>query len=221
VPEVLSWNLIVPGGTVMRSPKARRPGTCLARCTRRLGFDRNPLRRRTDRVEAAIRLATMILLLVAVPLGAIAVGRQADHLALRQVHAQQAAEHEVTAVLLQRAQAIGVPDPYTSIQMTYVLARWQPLSGPPRSGQVLASAGAPAGSTLPVWIDASGMVVGPPPDHRDIAGDVTIAVVVTCMVASLLLLESNALARRVLDRRRLRAWDADWRATGPLWSGRR
>jgi hypothetical protein len=200
---------------------SRHEGTRLACCARRLGFDRNPLRRRTDRVEAAIRLATMILLLVAVPLAAIAVGRQADHLALRQAHAQQAAEHEVTAVLLQRAQATGVPDPYTSIQMTYVLARWQPPSGPPRSGQVLALAGAPAGSTVPVWIDASGAVVGPPPDHRDIAGDVTVAVVVTCVVAGLLLLESNALAWRVLDRRRLKAWDAEWRATGPLWSGRR
>jgi hypothetical protein len=31
----------------------------------------------------------------------------------------------------------------------------------------------------------------------------------------------TALARRVLDRRRLRAWDAEWRATGPMWSGHR
>ena len=43
----------------------------------------------------------MILLLVAVPIAAIAVGRQADHLVLRQAHAQAAADHQVTAVLLQ------------------------------------------------------------------------------------------------------------------------
>jgi hypothetical protein len=102
-----------------------------------------------------------------------------------------------------------------------VLARWQPPGKAPQSGQVLAPAGAPAGSTVTVWIDASGAVTRPPPDRRDIADDVTIAVVVTCMVAGLLLLESNTLARRVLDRRRLKAWDAEWRATGPLWSGRR
>ena len=36
----------------------------------RLGIGRNPLRRRTDRIEAAIIVATMILLLVAVPLAA-------------------------------------------------------------------------------------------------------------------------------------------------------
>jgi hypothetical protein len=205
----------------MRSPEARRPGTCLARCARWLGFDRNPLRRWTDRVEAAIRLVTVVLLLVAVPIAAVAVGRQTDLMALRQAHAQQAADHQVTAVLLQQAQATGVPDPYTSIQLTYVLARWQPPGQLPRSGQVLAPAGAHAGSTVTVWIDASGAVASPPLDHREIAGDVAVAAVVTGLTASLLLLGSNALARRALDRRRLNAWDADWRATGPLWSGRR
>ena len=203
----------------MRRRAPRRPGASLARCSRRLGFDRNPLRRRTDRIEAAIRLATIILLLVAVPIAAIAAGRQADHLALRQAHAQQAAEHQVTAVLLKQAQATGVPNPYTSIQLTYVLARWQPPGQAPRSGQVLAAAGAHAGSTVKVWVDASGAVTSPPPDHRMIAGDVCIASIVACLVACLLVLGSNALARRVLDHRRLRAWDAEWRAAGPLWSG--
>ena len=203
----------------MRSPEACRLGMCLARCARWFGFDRNPLRRWTDRVEAAMRLITVILLLVAVPIAAITVGRQADRLALRQAQAQQVADHEVSAVLLQQAQATGVPDPYTSIQLTYVLARWQPPGQAPRSGQVLAPAGAHAGSTVKVWVDASGAVTGPPPDPRMIAGDVTMSVVVTGLVASMLVLGSNALARCALDRRRMRAWDAEWRAAGPQWTG--
>ncbi len=200
---------------------SRRDGTRLARCARRLGFDRNPLRRRTDRVEAAIRLATLILLLVAVPIVTLAVSRQVDHLALRRAQAQQAAEHQVTAVLLRQAPPTGVPDPYTSIQMTLVLARWQPPGQPARSGQVLASAGTHAGRTVQVWVDASGAVTGPPPDHRVIVGDVCIAAAMTCLVTGLLVLGSSALAQRALDRRRLRAWDAGWRVTGPLWSGHR
>lgn len=196
-------------------------GTLLARYARRLGFDRNPLRRRTDRIEAAIRLVTLILLLVAVPILTVAAGRQADHQALRQAHAQQVADHEVTAVLLEQAPPTGVPDPYTSVQMTLVLARWQPPGQPARSGEVLAQAGARAGSTVTIWIDASGAVTSPPPDHRVIAGNVCIAAVVTCLVTGLLVLGANALARRALDRRRLRAWDAEWRTTGPLWSGHR
>ncbi len=98
----------------------RHEGTRLARCARRLGVGRNPLRRRTDRIEAVIILATLILLLVAVPLAAIVVGRQADDLALRQAHARQAAEHAVTAVLLQQAPPTGPP------------IRTPRSSGPPR-----------------------------------------------------------------------------------------
>jgi hypothetical protein len=200
---------------------SRHEGTRLARCARRLGLDRNPLRRRTDRIEAVIRLVTLFLLLVAAPMAAVTAGLQADHLALRQVHAQQMADHQVTAVLLRPAQATGIPDPYTSVQLTLVLARWQPPAGPPRTGQVQAPAGARAGSTVAVWIDASGAITSPPPGHREIVGDVCITAVVTGLIASLLVLGSGALARRALDRRRLHAWDAEWRATGPRWSGHR
>ena len=200
---------------------SRHAETRLARCVRWLGFDRNPLRRRTDRVEAVIRLATLILLLVAVPLAAFAAGRQADQVALRNAHAQQAADHEVTAVLQQQAPPTGIPDPYTSIQMTLVLARWQPPGQSARSGPVPAPAGARAGSTVTIWVDASGAVTSPPTDPRVIIGDVCMAAMVTCLVASLLVLGSSTLARRALDRRRLRAWDAEWRATGPRWTSPR
>jgi len=200
---------------------SRHDGTRLARCARRLGFDGNPLRRRTDRVEAAIRLATLLVLLAAVPIVTLAAARQADHLALRQAHAQQAADHQVSAVLLRQAPPTGVVDPYTSTQMTLVLARWQPPGQPARSGQVPAPAGARAGSTVQIWTDASGAVTGPPPGQRVITGDVCVAAVMTCLVTVLLVLGSSALAQRALQRRRLRAWDAEWRTTGPLWTGHR
>ena len=96
----------------------------------------------------------------------------------------------------------------------------QPPGLPPRTGEVLALAGARKGSTVRTWIAPSGAVTDPPLNHRDIAGDVCIAVVATCLVSWLVLLASGALARRALDRRRLNAWEAEWRASGPLWSGR-
>ena len=204
----------------MRSHDNHTPGRPLARLARRLGFDRNPLRRGTDRIEAVLRLVMMILLVAAVPAAAVLVGRQADHVALNRAHAQQAKDHLVTAVLLQQAAATGTPDPYTSVQTTWVLARWQPPGLPSRTGEVLATAGARKGSIVRTWIDASGAVTNPPLDHRDIVGDVCIAVIATCLASWLVLLASGALARQALDRRRLSAWDAEWRASGPLWSGR-
>ena len=56
----------------MRSRTDRRPDGSLARLARWLGFDRNPLRRGTDRVEAALRLVMVVLVVVAVPAAAVA-----------------------------------------------------------------------------------------------------------------------------------------------------
>ena len=205
----------------MRSRANRGPDRSLASLARCLGIDRNPLRRGTDRVEAALRLVMILLAVVAVPAAAVAVGRWADHYALHRVQAQMAVDHQVTAVLLRDAPATGTPDPYTSVQTAWVPARWQPPGKPPRTGEVLALAAARKGSTLRTWIDPSGAVTDPPPGHRVLVGDVWIAVVATCLVPWLVLLAAGTLARRVLDRRRLRAWEAEWRVSGPLWSGHR
>ena len=153
----------------MRSHDNRTPERRLARLARWLGFDRNPLRRGTDRIEAALRLVMLIMLATAVPTAAVLAGQQADHMALNQAHAQQAADHLVNAVLLEQAPASGIPDPYTSVQYAWVLARWQPPGLPPRTGEVLALAGARKGSTVRTWIAPSGAVTNPPlepPRHR-------------------------------------------------------
>ena len=71
------------------------------------------------------------------------------------------------------------------------------------------------------WIDRSGAVTDPPMDHRVIVGRVLLAVMATCQLSWLVLLAAAVLVRRVLDRRRLNAWEAEWRASGPLWSGHR
>jgi hypothetical protein len=204
----------------MRSHSEPRPYESLARLARWLGFDRNPLRRGTDRVEAALRLVMIILVVVAVPVGAVAAGRWADHYALHRAQVQRAVDHQVTAVLLQDAPESGIPDPYTSVRTAWVQARWQPPGQPPRTGEVLAMAGARKGSTVRTWIDPSGAVTDPPLDYR-VAGNVWLAVMMICLVSWVLLLAAGALARRVLERRRLRSWEAEWRASGPLWSGHR
>jgi len=205
----------------MRSRLNRGPYRGLARLARWLGFDRNPLRRRTDRLEAVLRLVMIILVVLAMPAASVAVGRYADHYVLRQVQTQRTMNHQVTAVLLRDAPRTGVPDPYTSVETTWVPARWQPPGQPPRTGDVLAVAGARKGSTVRTWIDPSGAVTDPPLDHRVVAGDVVMAVTATLLVSGLLLLAAGALARRAFERRRLRAWEAEWRTSGPLWSGHR
>ena len=205
----------------MRSHAKLRLNESLARLARWLGFDRNPLRRGTDRVEGALRLVMIILAVLAVPAASVAAGRWADHYALHWAQVQRTVNHQVTAVLLRDAPATGTPDPYTSVQTAWVPARWQPPGQPPRTGEVLAVAGARKGSTVRTWIDPSGAVTDPPLNHRVIVGDVWMVVTATLLVSGLLLLGAAGLARRMLDRRRLRAWEAEWRTSGPLWSRHR
>ena len=205
----------------MRGHAKLRLNESLARLARWLGFDRNPLRRGTDRVEGALRLVMIILAVLAVPAASVAAGRWADHYALHQAQVQRTVDHQVTAVLLRDAPAIGTPDPYTSVQTAWVPARWQPPGQPPRTGEVLAVVGARKGSTVRTWIDPSGAVTDPPLDHHVVAGDVVMAVTATLLLSGLLLMAAWALARRLLDRRRLRAWETEWRASGPQWSGHR
>jgi hypothetical protein len=205
----------------MRSRVNRKPCRSLARLARWLGFDRNPLRRGTDRVEAALRLVMIILVVLAVPAAAAAAGRWADHYSLHRAQLQRTVDHQVTAVLLQDAPGTGTLDPYTSVRTTWVPARWQPPGQPSRAGEVLAPIGAHKESTVRTWIDPSGAVTDPPMNHRVVVGNVWLAVMMTCLVSWVLLLAAGMLARRALDRRRLRAWEAEWRASGPLWSRHR
>ena len=196
-------------------------GRRLAWCGRRLGLDRNPLRRTVDRVETGVRLTVLILLLVAVPAGVFVSGRTADRIFLRQAQAQLSSELQVTAVLTQDAPSTRTADPYSSIQTTWANARWTAPSGTAHSGHVLVAADARKGSTARIWINAAGAITDPPAGHKDVMAEVAVTVMVTAIVLILLLLSAEALAVRGLDRRRSNAWDAEWRATGPLWTDHR
>jgi hypothetical protein len=108
----------------MRSRADHRQDRSLARLARWLGIDRNPLRRGIDRVEAALRLVMILLAVVAVPAAAVAAGRWADHYGLHKAQAQRAANHQVTAVLLEDAP--GSP----TRTRTFRPPGWRPAGSP-------------------------------------------------------------------------------------------
>jgi len=174
--------------------------------------DRNPLRRRCDRAEAAIVTVLVAVFLAGAPLMALAAGRQA-HDRGQPEHGQLAGWHQVPAVLRTATTRRFAPSP------ALAWAQWTAPGGVKHTGRVLAPAGFSAGAVVPVWVDAAGRLAGPPPqpgqqDSRALADR---------MVAVLLLAEllwgAGLAARSVVDRCRLAAWGAEWRAIGPKWSG--
>jgi hypothetical protein len=181
--------------------------------------DGNPLRRTADRVEAAIMAVLIAAFLCGAPLAAIAAGQAVAAGGLRIEHAQ-AAWHRVNAVLLQKAPASAHPMFQVSLD-PLVRARWKAPDGTPRTGEVYAPAGAAVGSTVTVWINGSGRPAASPLQRGDvIEGTALAASLATVAVAAVLAL-LWLLARRVLDRRRLAAWEARWAVTGPQWARRR
>jgi len=193
----------------------------LIRAVRGLGLDRNPLRRTVDRAETIVRLSVLVMVLTVVPALAVLAGRWAYHTALAQARAQDAATHAVSAMLLDSAPSVGAPDPYADAEVVWVPARWVAPDGPVRTGDVLAPVGAKRGSLVQTWVDDAGHFVDPPPGRAQVVGNVFMAVTLAGLCGLALLLGAEALSHRLLERQRMKAWDAGWRTVAPRWTGHR
>lgn len=101
-----------------------------------------------------------------------------------------------------------------------VRARWTAPGGAPREGEVYAPGGARAGTTVMVRTDGSGRLEGAPVQHADVTMQEAFAALAGAVLAAAAVVVAGFLARRVLDRRRLAAWHADWSRTGSQWTGR-
>lgn len=192
----------------------------LIRRGRWLGRDRNPLRRTVDRAETAIRLTILVLILTVVPAAAVLAGRWADDAALSQARQQNAVTHVVSARLLGPVPTVGAPDPYAGAEVAWVPARWTAPDGRARSGDVLAPVGAKKGSTVSTYVDASGNFTNPPPGRGEVIGNVFMTVTLVGLSLLAILLAAEAVSHQLLERRRLKAWDTEWQAVAPRWTGR-
>lgn len=177
--------------------------------------DRNPLRRRTDRLETYLLAGLFVAAAAGAPFAAQAAGRawHADATQTRQ--AQLAARHEVKAVL---AQSAGVLGEYTLSSQVPTLASWKSTAGTLRAGDVPALPGSPSGTLVNVWTDADGYLVSPPLTVTEVA-DQTDAARVTAVGGVILGYMASTLAiRQLLNRRRMAAWEADWVAKARVWN---
>jgi len=179
---------------------------------RELRPDRNPLRRACDRAEAALVAGLLAAFLIGVPLAALFAGWSQYHVE----RAQQASWHQVRALVLAPA-----PDRRYAGDEAAVLATWAAPGGAQRTGRIVAPARARAGGTVLVWVDGSGRPAHAPVQPGQIVGEAIVVAVLAAAAAGLPLVGAAALARRVLTRRRLAAWDTEWLATGPRWTSQR
>ncbi|GAA3506333.1 hypothetical protein GCM10019016_134480 [Streptomyces prasinosporus] len=178
---------------------------------------RNPLRRRSDLVEAWVLLAALVLALsAAVFAGLAAAGAVDGALAERRDRTRT-----VPAVLIEDA-AHAPPAPVSEHGDGGVWApvRWTAPDGTGRTGRAEVESGSEAGTAVTVWTDPEGRLVSAPPDGAEARFQVVMAGVTIGVAAAGPVLLGGRLARSRLQRRRLAQWEAEWRLVEPSWRKR-
>jgi hypothetical protein len=180
--------------------------TPLARSRRRLGLERNELRRRVDRVQRAIALGLLVLLLgVAPPLAAWAASSSYES-GMRAEAAERAGRSQVVATV---TSAGAGPSGDRYIHET-VQATWQGADGEPRTGTLPGWQNATVGAQRKIWVDREGAPAVPPRPHSRTVTDAAYAGVATVLGCCVPVLVAYVLVRRRCDRHRYAMWEADW-----------
>jgi hypothetical protein len=191
------------------------PTTKWKRLAHRRGRDRNPLRRRSDVIEAWLLPAVVGLFLALCPLAAFLGGLwvHADNAATLRM---QQSWHPVSAVLLQSA-----PGPTFhnngNTWTTWELAQWT-FDGKQHSGKIPVGAGSVAGSKQTIFLDNRGRVHAPALTAARLGEYVDAARLIAIIGLAIMLGVGTKVTRVILDRRRLASWETAWLAVGPRWS---
>lgn len=182
----------------------------------------NPLRRRTDLVEAWLAFATLVLILVAAPLIGAVVGTTTQGALQQSVRDQQASRHRVTATVVKKVDGSPPdPDPETATtrdRQSRVVADWTGPDGADRHGTVTASLKTPRpGDHFTLWTDDQGRTVGRPLDTTTATTHAVLAGFGATVLAAGLVEGARALVVRRMVRRRYTRWDQAWDKAGPDW----
>ncbi|MBV2352942.1 hypothetical protein KUM39_00975 [Streptomyces sp. J2-1] len=179
---------------------------------------RNPLRRRSDVIDAWAVLVVAVLLTVAVPLAGVIAGLLAHDSARALAERQRADLHPTRAVVV--ADPPGRPTHVEGEQRRPSRAevRWTEPRGAVRTATVAVPVGTGPGDTVTVWRDRLGRAVAPPPSDTAVwQHTLTLGVCASAATAGVVLL-GHALRRRVALRHRLAEWEQEWARTGPEWT---
>lgn len=187
------------------------------RRSRMLGWDRNPLRRRIDRVEAAMVAGLIAVFLIAAPVLAAAAGHWTSSASMQQQRAE-AAWRVVPATVQGSAPWDNSP---AAAGTVWVLARWTAPDGRVRRGLIPVSPGDAARGSARVWVTRSGSLTGPPLRYSQVQAHIAIAEWVTVLVLALLLCLAGSAGRVLLAKRRLADWNRAWRVAESGWTRKR
>ncbi|MGW2047160.1 Rv1733c family protein [Streptomyces sp. NPDC001858] len=182
----------------------------------------NPLRRRTDLVEAWVALSALLLIVLVAPAVGSVVGAVAQDVLQRSAREQRKSRHEVTATVVREVDdAPPAVDPETATgreTRTRVVADWTGPDGTAQHGTVLAGLTTPhSGDRFEIWTDGQGRPTARPLDPAA----ATTHAVLAGFGAALLTAGAVEAGRRLIVwrmvRRRYTRWEQAWDRAGPDW----
>lgn len=188
------------------------------RRSRMFGWDRNPLRRRIDRVEAGVLAGLIVVFLLGAPVLVAGAGHLARGAGLRALRTQ-ATWSQVSATVPRAAP--NQSESSGQLDTVLLQARWTAPDGQSRSGLITTSPGVVVGNTARIWVSRSGSPTGEPRERSELLGWTPIAEVGTAIVLALIFFLAVRLQRWLFERSRLACWHRAWRTQGPRWTGQR
>ncbi|MFE2645379.1 hypothetical protein ACFXDO_22855 [Streptomyces nigra] len=172
---------------------------------------RNPLRRRSDSVEAWVVLGTWALAL----LGSLIVGQVTLRSVQDGIASRRAEVHAVSAVLTENAPNTLAVRASGSSDTVWAKVRWTSADGSTHTGRAQVEPGGKAGSTATVWTDRTGSLVSEPTTATEAMLESAFAGVLVGMSVGAGVLFGGWLVRRDMERRRMGEWDEEWKQAGP------
>ncbi|MCT9075929.1 hypothetical protein [Streptomyces fulvoviolaceus] len=165
----------------------------------------NPLRRRSDLVEAWIVLAGWVFALV----GGLLVGLATADAVEAAAERQRAQVHEVSAVRVEDDKD-RVPARATTDYRMWATVRWTEPDGSTYTDEARVPSGTRAGSTVTVWADANGHITAEPLTDGETRLHAVAGGVLAAVGAGGAVLGAGWVVRLRLEQRRLAQWAAEW-----------
>jgi hypothetical protein len=99
-------------------------------------------------------------------------------------------------------------------------ARWTAPDGRVVTTELPVPAGTAVGRTVRVWTTRDGQLTSPPITESHMASAADFGAMGGAATVAVLVVLAAVVACRSLERRRMAAWEADWKSTEPRWTTR-
>lgn len=178
----------------------------------------NPLRRRSDQVEAWILLLAVVLGVLGAAVATVVTWSVARGTA----EEQRTDRLRVSAVAMKDADPEGRETFYKApgADSSRVPVRWTAPDGTVRQGTAEVPDGTRAGTAVPLWVAPDGGQTAPPVGAAMAALQSGICAALAGAATVALVCAAQAVVRGRLDRRRVRQWESEWARVEPQWRHR-